>query len=91
MYPLYIMVSLLQTRKNKLFSAKKIGAKKIGTKKINKTRGKTNAELCKKYKDKSVRNTAKNWAYNKCIKRNNWEMCKKLPPQGYNMYKYFCD
>jgi hypothetical protein len=62
----------LFTRKNKKFRAKKIS--KTQTKKIY---GKTNEELCEKYKNKSVRETPK--------------MCKKLPPPGWNMYKYFCD
>jgi hypothetical protein len=80
------MFNLVKTKKNKKFSSKK-----MNTRQTKKLYGKTNKELCKKYKNKSVRTTPKNWAYNKCIKRNNWEMCKKLPPQGWNMYKYFCD
>ena len=83
---MFKFLNLFKTRKNKQFRSKKIT--KTQTKKLY---GKTNEELCKKYKDKSVRDTPKNWAYNKCIKRNNWEVCKKLPPQGWNMYKYFCD
>ena len=53
--------------------------------------GKSNKELCNKYKNKSVRGTPKDWAYNKCVKTNNWERCKSLPPKGYNMYKEFCE
>ena len=48
--------------------------------------------LCsKKYKDKAVRGTPKNWAYNRCIKKNSWERCKNLPPQGWGMHRYFCE
>ena len=52
---------------------------------------KSKTELCsKKYKDKSIRGTPKNWAYNRCVK-NSWERCNKLPPAGMGMYRYFCE
>ena len=51
--------------------------------------GNTVKKKCKKFKDKTVRGTPKNWAYKKCIK--SCGNCIKLPPAGYGMYKYFCD
>ena len=83
---MFNLFKLFKTKKNKQFKPKKFS--KSETKKIY---GSSNKALCNKYKNKAVRNTPKNWAYNKCIKRNNWEGCKTLPPQGWNMYKYFCD
>lgn len=84
---MFNLVNLFKTKKNKQFTSKKCS--KTQTKKLY---GKTNEELCKKkYMGKAIRDTPKNWAYNKCIKRNNWERCKKLPPNGWNMYKWFCD
>jgi len=83
---MFSFLKVFKTKKNKQNISKK-----NNNKKTIKIYGKTNTELCKKYKDKSIRNTPKNWAYNKCIKRNNWEACKTLPPQGWNMHKYFCD
>ncbi len=83
---MFKLINLFKTRKNK-----KIISTKLSNKQSKKMYGKTNEELCNKYKNKSVRNTPKNWAYNKCIKHNNWEVCKSLPPQGWNMYRYFCD
>ena len=80
------LFNFFKTKKNKQLRSSKSSNTK--TKKIF---GKTTTELCKKYKDKSIRNTPKNWAYNKCVKRNNWESCKKLPPNGWNMYRYFCE
>ena len=47
-------------------------------------------KLCDKYKDKEVRGTPKNWAYNRCRKKKN-KTCETLPPQGWNMYRYFCE
>jgi hypothetical protein len=44
---------------------------------------------CKKYFNKTVRGTPKNWAYRKCLK--NPERCQTLPPAGYGMYRYFCE
>ena len=60
---------------------------------IDKEKSVDKDSICGKYKDKSVRGTKKNWAYKKCMSKssNIVENCKKLPPQGYNMYKYFCD
>ena len=83
---MYNLLNLFKTKKNKQLKSTK--QSKSQTKKIY---GKTNTELCKKYKDKAIRNTPKNWAYNKCIKRNNWERCKNLPPTNSNMYRDFCD
>lgn len=83
---MFNLLKVFKTKKNKKFRSKKFGktqSKKIYVKK--------NTELCKKYKDKAIRNTPKNWAYNKCIKLNNWERCKKLPPTGMNMYRDFCE
>ena len=83
---MFNLLNLFRTKKNK-----KVRTRKISKSQTKKLYRKTNEELCKKYKNKSVRNTPKNWAYNKCIKRHNWEKCKKLPPQGWNMYRYFCE
>ena len=79
-----------KTRKSKKVS-KNLSKVSSKTKKNNSTGGKSKTELCsKKYKDKSIRGTPKNWAYNRCLK-NDWERCKKLPPSGSNMYREFCD
>lgn len=80
---MFNLLNLFKTKKNKQYISKKC--------KTNKIHGKTNKELCKKYFEKVIRNTPKNWAYNKCIKRNNWERCKNLPPTNSNMYRDFCD
>ena len=71
--------------------SKKVSKKVSKTNKNNTTGGKSKTELCsKKYKDKSIRGTPKNWAYNRCVK-NSWERCNKLPPAGMGMYRYFCE
>ena len=82
---MFNLLNLFKTKKKQFRSNKLSNAQ---TKKIY---GKTNEELCKKYKGKSVRKTPKNWAYNTCVKRKYWQNCKKLPPQGWNMHRYFCE
>jgi hypothetical protein len=64
--------------------------KKSVSKKNNMISDDSTNKLCGKYKDKSVRGTPKNWAYNRC-KRTKRKTCKTLPPQGWNMYRYFCE
>lgn len=91
-------MSLFNTKKIK--KTKKLSSKN-STKPINNTKtsknsknsknSKSNAELCSKYKGKAIRGTAINWAYNKCINRNNWDACKTLPPNGMGMHRYFCE
>ena len=77
--------------KKKTIKSKKNNKSTNKTKKNNSIGGKSKTELCgKKYKDKSVRGTPKNWAYNRCLK-NSWDRCKTLPPAGRNMYRDFCD
>ena len=82
--------SFLKTKKKSTSSLNKRQSRKQRSKYILEKYGKTNTELCKKYKDRSVRNTPKNWAYNRCIKSVNWSACKKLPPSGYSMGRDFC-
>jgi hypothetical protein len=70
---------------------KKQNLKKVKTKKNNYNVSKS--DICNKYKDQSIRTTPKNWAYNKCMRqpKSRLESCKRLPPKGWNMYKYFCE
>ena len=79
-----------QKKTKKRGGRKKTRKTKGKSKKIEKTKEKSKKELCSKYKDKIVRKTPKNWAYNKCLK-SDWEKCKTLPPSGWGMYRYFCD
>ena len=85
---MFNLLNMFKTKKNVNKKGTNKGTIKGTTKKIY---GKSNKELCKKYLGKSVRGTPKNWAYNKCIKRNKWESCKTLPPAGYGMHRYFCE
>ncbi len=82
--------SFLKTKKNSSSSLNNKQSRALRNKNILEKYGKTNKELCKKYKDRSVRGTPKNWAYNRCIKAVNWTACKKLPPSGYSMGRDFC-
>ena len=83
--------SFLKTKKKSKKSRKpQYKTLKNRNKQILETYGKTNDELCKIYKGKSIRDTSKNWAYNKCIKSVNWDACKSLPPPGYSMSRDFC-
>ena len=63
------------------------------TKKKCKVYCNTKDSICNKYKDQSIRGTPKNWAYNKCMKqpKSRVNNCKRLPPKGWNMYRYFCE
>jgi len=79
------------SKSKKSNKSKNTNKKSNKTKKNNNTGVKSKTELCsKKYKDKSIRGTPKNWAYNRCVK-NSWERCKTLPPAGYGMHRYFCE
>ena len=81
--------NIFKTRKNKKVSSSK--SKKSSNTLTKKSYGMSNKDLCsKKYKDKSVRGTPKNWAYNRCLKHT-FERCKTLPPAGWNMYRSFCE
>jgi hypothetical protein len=85
-----------KSKKTKKSSSNKSSSKKSSSNKLNKknnkSSGKSNKELCShKYKDKAVRGTPKNWAYNRCVKTNSWERCKNLPPAGWGMHRNFCD
>lgn len=91
------IISSLFSKSKKTSKSKK--SSKTPSKKSSKTKktsnsntgGKSKTDLCsKKYKDKSIRGTPKNWAYNRCVK-NSWDRCSKLPPAGYGMYRYFCE
>ena len=90
----FITKYIKKTKKNSNKSKKKSNTNKSNksTKSTNASiGGKTKNDLCAhKYKDKAIRGTPKNWAYNRCMK-NGWERCKNLPPAGYNMYKEFCE
>ena len=88
---MFNLLNIFKTTKSK--KSKKTKKSKNTTKKISNIANKvSNKELCsKKYLGKSVRGTPKNWAYNRCIKRNKWESCKTLPPAGYGMHRYFCE
>jgi hypothetical protein len=93
MFSLSNLFSKSKTKTKKAKSSSKSNSNKA---KDNKTKKSSNTnsvkELCsKKYKDKAVRGTPKNWAYNRCIKKNSWERCKNLPPQGWGMHRYFCE
>jgi hypothetical protein len=93
MFSLSNLFSKSKTKTKKAKSSSKSNSNKA---KDNKTKKSSNTnsvkELCsKKYKDKAVRGTPKNWAYNRCIKKNSWERCKNLPPQGWSMHRYFCE
>ena len=80
---------MAKTRK-KYKSKKILRKKKSYKKKYNMISEEPTKKLCGKYKDKSVRGTPKNWAYNRC-RRTRRKTCKTLPPQGWNMYRYFCE
>ena len=96
MFSLSSLFSKSKTKKSKSPSKSNSNKAKDNKTKDNKTKKSSNTnsvkELCsKKYKDKAVRGTPKNWAYNRCIKKNSWERCKNLPPQGWGMHRYFCE
>ena len=81
-----------KTKKSSSSKSNKSNKSNKKNKKNNKSSGKSVKELCShKYKDKAVRGTPKNWAYNRCVKRNSWERCKNLPPAGWGMPRYFCE
>jgi len=80
--------NFLKTKKSKKTKNKFIKTKKLSNSESIEKYGKTNKQLCKIYKGKEIKNTPKNWAYNKCIKTNNWEKCKSL--NVYSMWKEFC-
>jgi hypothetical protein len=69
------------------------GKKSKTNSKTKKNMASSYQELCKKkYENKTVRGTPKNWAYKKCLQRKDWDRCKSLPPSGWNnMYRYFCE
>ena len=84
---MFSLTNMFSTKKSKSHKSKS----RTKNNKTKKSSGNSVKELCsKKYKDKEVRGTPKNWAYNRCI-RNPWERCKDLPPKGLGMYKYFCN
>ena len=84
-----------KSKKTKKISSSNSSKKNKSNKSNNKSKkssDKSVKELCShKYKDKEVRGTPKNWAYNRCIKTNSWERCKNLPPAGWGMPRYFCE
>jgi len=84
------MIKFLSFFKTKKSKHKVVKISKLSNSESIKKYGKTNKQLCKIYKGKSIRDTPKNWAYNKCIKKNTWEKCKSLPPQGWTMWRDFC-
>ena len=60
--------------------------------KNKKKNNKTKKQVCAKYKNKSIRKTPVNWAFNRCMRTKDPAVrCTPLPPTGWNMYRYFCD
>ena len=90
---MFSLTNMFSTKKSKSHKSKSHKSKsRTKNNKTKKSSGNSVKELCsKKYKDKEVRGTPKNWAYTKCIKKNSWERCKNLPPQGWGMHRYFCE
>jgi len=66
--------------------------KKNNNKKNKKKNNKTKKQVCAKYKNKSIRKTPVNCAFNRCMRSKDPTVkCRTLPPTGWNMYRYFCD
>lgn len=93
--PSILTKNLLNSYVNEL--GKKYGTKKTilkkSMKKNNKSNNNSKSKICGKYKDKAIRGTPLNWAYKKCMRHpsDRMETCKTLPPNGYGMYRYFCE
>ena len=78
------LITTKMKTKKKQEKPRKNNKKKIKTK--------TKKQVCAKYKNKSIRKTPVNWAFNRCMRSKDPTVkCRTLPPTGWNMYRYFCD
>lgn len=96
--PSILTKNLLNSYVNELgrkYGTKKTILKKSMKKNNNKSNNSktTKSKICNKYKDKAIRGTPVNWAYKKCMRQpiDRINTCKTLPPNGYGMYRYFCE
>ena len=89
---MFSLTNFFSTKKTKSRKSRRSSKASKNTNKTKKSSSNSVKELCsKKYKNKAIRETPKNWAYNRCVKINSWERCKNLPPQGWGMHHYFCN
>ena len=87
-YFVNVFIQFFKSKKTKKNKHKYVRPKHLSNSESIQKYGKTNKQLCKIYKGKEIKGTPKNWAYDKCIKKNNWKRCKSL--NVYNMWTEFC-